>query len=127
MSSFVLNVTFDCADPGAVARFWAAVTGWPLHAEGTWDGHEEYRVGPPAEGGMRLYFVGVPEPKVVKNRLHLDVVPHDRSQQEEIARMVQLGASVADAQPADAGWVILADPEGNEFCVEGGSPAGPAS
>ena len=63
----------------------------------------------------------------MKNRLHLDVVPHDRSQQEEIARMVQLGASVADAQPADAGWVILADPEGNEFCVEGGSPTGPPS
>ena len=122
MSSFVLNVTFDCADPGAIARFWAAVTGWPLHAEGMRDDHEEYRVGPPAEGGMRLYFVSVPEPKIAKNRLHLDVVPHDRSQ-KEIARLVRLGASVADDQPAGAGWVILTDPEGNEFCVEGGPPS----
>jgi hypothetical protein len=120
MSSTVLNVTFDCADPGAIARFWAAVTGWALHEEGTWDGHEEYSVGPPAEGGIRLYFVGVPEPKVVKNRLHLDVVPRGQSQQEEIARLVRLGASVVHDQPADVGWVILVDPGGNEFCVEGG-------
>jgi hypothetical protein len=119
MSSTVLNVTFDCADPGAIARFWAEVTGWAVQEEGTWDAHEEYSVGPPAEGGVRLYFVGVPEPKIVKNRLHLDVVPRGRSQQEEIARLVRLGASVAGDQPADAGWVILADPEGNEFCVEG--------
>jgi hypothetical protein len=118
MSSVVLNVTFDCADPGAIARFWAAVTGWALHIEGTWDEHEEYSVGPPADGGIRLCFVGVPEPKVVKNRLHLDVVPRSRSQQEEVARLVQLGASVVGNQPADVGWVILADPEGNEFCVE---------
>ena len=119
MSSTVLNVTFDCADPGVIARFWAAVTGWALHEEGMWDGHEEYSVGPPAEGWIRLYFVGVPEPKAVKNRLHLDVVPSGQSQQEEIARLVHLGASVAPDQPADVGWVILADPEGNEFCVEG--------
>jgi hypothetical protein len=51
------------------------------------------------------------------------VVPDDRSQHEEIARLVRLGASIADDQPADAGWVILADPEGNEFCVEGGPPS----
>jgi hypothetical protein len=119
MSSTVLNVTFDCADPGAIARFWSAVTGWPVHEEGTWDGHEEYSVGPPAEGGVRLYFVGVPEPKIVKNRLHLDVVPRGHRQQEEIARLVRLGASVAGDQPVDVGWVVLADPEGNEFCVEG--------
>lgn len=120
MSSIIHNVTFDCADPGAIARFWAEVTGWSLHEEGTWDGHEEYSVRPSAEGGTRLYFVGVPEPKAGKNRLHLDVIPRGRSQQEEIAHLVRLGASVADDQPADVGWVILADPEGNEFCVERG-------
>jgi len=120
MSSAVLNVTFDCADPGVVARFWASVTGWALHEEDLQPGHEEYSVGPPAEGGARLYFVGVPEPKASKNRLHLDVIP-DGSQQQEIARLVKLGASVPDDQPAGAGWVILADPEGNEFCVERGT------
>jgi len=119
MTSAVLNITFDCADPAVVARFWAAVTGWPLHAADAAPGHREYSVGPPAEGWPRLYFVAVGEPKAVKNRLHLDVVPRDGSQQEEIARVVQLGACVVADQPAGAGWVVLADPEGNEFCVEG--------
>src|SRR5215467_7501801 len=119
MSSAILNVTFDCSDPGAVARFWAAVTGWALHEEGLQAGQQEYSVGPPAEGGIRLYFVAVPEPKVVKNRIHLDVIPPG-NQQQEIARLVELGASVAGNQPADAGWVIMLDPEGNEFCVEAG-------
>ena len=119
MVSAILNVTFDCADPGAVARFWAAVTGWALHAEDPEPGHEEYSVGPPAVGGVRLYFVSVPDPKIGKNRIHLDVIPPG-PQQQEIARLVELGASVIDDQPADVTWVILADPEGNEFCVEGG-------
>jgi len=119
MTSSVVNVTFDCADPGVVARFWAAVTGWPPHVHDAAPGREEYSVGPPAEGWPRLYFVAVSEPKAVKNRLHLDMVPNDGSQQEEIARLVQLGASEVADQPAGAAWVILADPEGNEFCVEG--------
>lgn len=123
MSSAILNVTVDCADPGLVARFWAAVTGWPLHAEDSTPGHEEYSVGPPAEGWPRLYFVRVTEPKITKNRLHLDVLPRQTSQQEEIARLERLGASVIGGQPPGAGWVILADPEGNEFCVEPGTPA----
>jgi hypothetical protein len=120
MASTILNVTFDCADPGAIARFWAAVTGWALHAEDLQAGHEEYSVGPPAAGGIRLYFVGVPEPKVAKNRIHLDVIPPG-DQQQEMARLVELGASVLAEQPADVPWVILADPEGNEFCLEGGA------
>jgi predicted enzyme related to lactoylglutathione lyase len=119
MSSTILNVTFDCADPGTIARFWAAVTGWTLHEEDLQPGHQEYSAGPSAEDGIRLYFVGVPEPKIVKNRIHLDLLPPG-DQQREIARLVKLGASVADAQPVGVGWVILADPEGNEFCLEGG-------
>ncbi len=119
MASTILNVTYDCADPGAIARFWAAVTGWALHAEDLKPGHEEYSVGPPATGGIRLYFVGVPEPKVTKNRVHLDVIPPGE-QQREMARLVELGACVLAEQPADVPWVILADPEGNEFCLEGG-------
>jgi hypothetical protein len=102
-----------------VARFWASLTGWALCAQDTSPGHEEYSVGPPADGGPRLYFVAVDEPKVGKNRLHLDMVPRDGSQEQEIARMVQLGASVLADQPPDVDWVILADPEGNEFCLEG--------
>ena len=95
----ILNVTFDCRDPAAVARFWAAVTGWALHAEEIEPGHEEYSVGPPADGTPRLYFVAVPEPKTIKNRIHLDVLPSGTSQQEEIARLAKLGASVIGGQP----------------------------
>jgi hypothetical protein len=117
MSSSILNITFDCADAALVARFWAGVTGWDARAEDTEPGHEEYSAGPETEGGVRLYFVTVPEPKTAKNRIHLDMMPRG-DQQQEIARLVSLGASVAQEQPEDAGWVVMRDPEGNEFCVE---------
>jgi predicted enzyme related to lactoylglutathione lyase len=120
MRSAILNITLDCTDAGRVARFWAEVTGWPLHQQNQQPGHEEYSAGPPAAGGIRMYFVTVPEPRVAKNRMHLDVVPAG-DQQQEIERLTGLGASVAGQQPPDAGWVVLADPEGNEFCVEPGA------
>jgi hypothetical protein len=62
----------------------------------------------------------VPEPKTVKNRVHLDLVPTDRTRDQEVARVLELGATlVADhRRPDGTGWVVLADPEGNEFCVE---------
>ncbi|HEX9034643.1 MAG TPA: VOC family protein [Streptosporangiaceae bacterium] len=119
-TSTILNVTFDCADPAVVARFWAAVTGWSLHREDVPSGREEYRVGPSAASGIRLYFVGVPEAKVVKNRIHLDILPPDGDPGLEVARLRRLGASVPDDQPDGASWLIMADPEGNEFCLEGG-------
>jgi predicted enzyme related to lactoylglutathione lyase len=119
MSSTVLNITFDCSDTAKVARFWAAVTGWDLRVAYQSANQVEFSVGPPPTGGVRLYFVPVPEPKTVKNRVHLDVVPVG-GQQQEIARLVGLGAAVSGDQPGDAGWVVLADPEGNEFCVEPG-------
>ncbi len=120
MTSAVLNITFDCSDPSVIARFWAAVTGWELRQQSVQPGQEEFSVGPAPGGDIRLYFVSVPEPKTIKNRLHLDVVPRDGSQEQEVARLVRLGASVGADQPVSAGWVILADPEGNEFCVEPG-------
>jgi predicted enzyme related to lactoylglutathione lyase len=113
VSSFILNITVDCADPQRVARFWAAVTGWPASRQGQAD----YAVGP-GGGSPRLYFVPVPEPKKSKNRMHLDVVPGDRGQDEEITRLTEIGASVVSDQRPDIGWVIMADPEGNEFCIE---------
>ncbi|HEY3907423.1 MAG TPA: VOC family protein [Streptosporangiaceae bacterium] len=120
MSSTVFNITFDCRDAANVARFWAAVTGWDLRVAYENPDRVEFSVGPPPAGGVRLYFVPVPEPKTVKNRVHLDVIPAG-GQRHELARLVELGASVADDQPADAGWVVMADPEGNEFCVEPGA------
>jgi hypothetical protein len=117
VSSAILNITFDCADPRALARFWGQVTGWPVDEEPQ-PGYEDSAVGTPGEGRPRLYFVRVPERKTIKNRVHLDVVPADRTQDEEITRLTGLGAMIiSDGRPED-GWVILADPEGNEFCVE---------
>ncbi len=74
MSSAILNITFDCADPRALARFWGEVTGWPVIEEPQ-PGSEESAVGNPGEGRPRLYFVRVPEDKTIKNRVHLDVMP----------------------------------------------------
>ncbi len=120
MTSAILNVTFDCSDARSVARFWSAVTGWTLHEERLDPGQAEYSVRPPQDGGTRLYFVTVPEPKTTKNRVHLNVIPRDRSQEQEIDRLVELGATVSVGQSPGAAWVVLADPEGNEFCVEPG-------
>jgi predicted enzyme related to lactoylglutathione lyase len=119
MHSTVLNITFDCADARAQAAFWAAVTGGSAHERDATPGHVEYVVLPLAAGMPRLYFTTVPEPKQAKNRLHLDILPPDDDQQAELARLVGLGATVLADQPPGAGWIILADPEGNEFCLEG--------
>jgi catechol 2,3-dioxygenase-like lactoylglutathione lyase family enzyme len=119
----ILNITFDCADARAQARFWAAVTGWTAAERDATPGHAEYVVAPPGEGTPRLYFTTVPEPKTVKNRVHLDLVPPGDDARAELARLLGLGATVADDQPPGASWLLLADPEGNEFCLEGA--AGP--
>ena len=116
MSSIILNITFDCADPRA-GQVLGQVTGWPVDEEQQ-PGYEDAAVGEAAEGRPRLYFVKVPEDKTVKNRLHLDIMPADRTQDEEIARLVGLGARVVSDRRPEFGWVLLADPEGNEFDVE---------
>lgn len=123
MTTTILNVTFDCTDASRVARFWSEASGWPLQQQDSSPGHEEYSVGPSAdsrESGPRFYFVTVPEPKTAKNRLHLDLLPASGSQEQEIARLVKLGATVAESRVPGAGWVVMADPEGNEFCLEPG-------
>jgi hypothetical protein len=73
---------------------------------------------PPGEGAPRLYFTTVPEPKAAKNRVHLDLLPPGDDPQAELARVLGLGAAVADSQPLGASWLVLIDPEGNEFCLE---------
>jgi catechol 2,3-dioxygenase-like lactoylglutathione lyase family enzyme len=120
MVAHVRNITFDCADPYTLARFWTEVTGFKEDPE---DGNqpddpEALLVGP--DGLPNLLFIAVPEGKAVKNRVHLDLQPTDRSRDEEVARLLGIGATrVADHRnPDGTGWVVLADPEGNEFCVE---------
>ena len=118
MYASILNITIDCTDAQAQARFWSAVTGWPAEEQDSTPGHVEYAVTAPSPGMPRLYFTTVPESKRGKNRIHLDLVPPS-DQQAELARLTGLGARVLAEQPPGASWVILADPEGNEFCLEG--------
>jgi predicted enzyme related to lactoylglutathione lyase len=113
-------IDFDCADPYLVAGFWAQATGLKPHPDNE-PGEDECALLSGAdiiEGGM--LFQRVPEGKVAKNRVHLDLQPTDRTRDEEIERLLGLGASlVADHRnPDGTGWAILADPEGNEFCME---------
>ena len=81
-------------------------------------GYEECAVGLAGEGRPRLYFVQVPETKTGKNRVHVDIMPADRTQDEEITRLTGLGARIVSDRCPEFGWVLLADPEGNEFDVE---------
>ncbi|MFF4103971.1 VOC family protein [Streptomyces sp. NPDC001903] len=115
MVSVVQNVAVDCADAYELARFWAGVTGRPLDP-GARPGDRETQV-PLAEGPV-LYFNQVSEAKVVKNRIHLCLRP-ETSRDQEVDRLLGLGAAfVADHRnPDGSGWAVLADPEGNEFCV----------
>ncbi len=115
MTSVLENVAIDCADAYELARFWSAVTGCPVHPDARPGDHETQVM---LSEGPVLYFNQVPEPKTVKNRLHLCLRP-TTSREEEVERLLGLGATlVADQrQPDGAGWAVLADPEGNEFCV----------
>lgn len=115
MVSVVQNVAIDCADAYRLARFWSEVTGCPLHPQDEPGDHETQVMLP--EGPV-LYFNQVPEPKRGKNRLHLCLRP-ETSREEEVERLLGLGATfVTDRrEPDGAGWAVLADPEGNEFCV----------
>jgi predicted enzyme related to lactoylglutathione lyase len=116
--SVIRHVTFDCGDPYALATFWSAVTSWPLDG-GSEPGDDEVGVLAPGPLPM-LLFIHVPEGKAVKNRVHLDIGPVDRTRDEEVERLTGLGGQVlADHRtPEGRGWIVMADPEGNEFCVE---------
>jgi hypothetical protein len=128
MTSKFTELAIDCADPAGLARFWCSVLGYEVQHVDEEDGM--VTIGSPAvpEGKERpgpvppaLTFLRVPEGKTVKNRLHIDVNPTDREQDEEVRRLLDLGARHADVgQTGEESWVTLADPEGNEFCVLSG-------
>lgn len=107
----------DSIDPRRLADFWEPALGWRR----TLDDEDEVVLEPPAgspEDGVApdILFLRVPESKAVKNRIHLDLRPDDRD--AEVARLEALGATRAQVgQRGDESWVVLADPEGNEFCV----------
>jgi predicted enzyme related to lactoylglutathione lyase len=117
MAISIRYVTLDCADPYTLSGFWQEVTGWPRSDEDLPGDPEVSLLAPP--GLTRLLFQHVPEAKAGKNRVHLDISSDDHTRDEEVARLLGLGATfVADhRRPDGSGWVVLADPEGNEFCV----------
>ncbi len=122
MASRFTELVLDCHQPRELAAFWCAaldyevideegdvveIAGWRPTAEAV-----RARVNAPT-----LTFVRVPESKTVKNRLHIDVSPIDRGRDEEVERLLALGARRVDIGQGEQSWVVLADPEGNEFCV----------
>jgi hypothetical protein len=107
------EVVIDAADPERLARFWADVLGW--RHTGSYDGAVE--IADPHVPTPTLVFVPVAEPKAGKNRVHLDVNPIGCDQREELSRLLALGAVEVDVGQGDQTWVVLADPEGNEFCL----------
>jgi catechol 2,3-dioxygenase-like lactoylglutathione lyase family enzyme len=116
MRSEVVAVAVDCLDAERCAEFWCAALG--AEVRGRWrDAHQvEYVEIGTGDGRPILVFQPVPEAKAGKNRLHLDIAPATGSQEDEVERLVRLGATrVVDAP--EHPWVVLADPEGNEFCV----------
>lgn len=116
MTSAIRHVTIDSADAYRLAGFWSQVLGLPVHEDDK-PGDEDVLI-----EGAGLLFVTVPEPKTVKNRVHLDLQPQDRTRDEEVERLLAIGATLVDDHrtPDGRGWALLADPEGNEFCVERG-------
>lgn len=113
MSSRLTEIVVDCSDPDLLARFWRDV----LDYEVTERDEDSVCIEHPNRVGPSILFVIVPERKSVKNRIHLDVNPRDRDQREEVERIKALGAAEIDIGQGDASWVVMADPEGNEFCV----------
>jgi hypothetical protein len=121
MPTRLTSVVIDTADPAALARFWSIATGWPV----TLELDDEVVVEPPAgddgvrtEPGVILTFVPADGPKVVKNRVHLDLASRSAEHQAELVERVRrAGATPLDIGQGAVPWVVLADPDGNEFCV----------
>ena len=109
-------VVVDASDPAGEARWWAEVLGWRLTYEDDQECVLEPAAGSPEDGvSPDLLFIRVPESKSGKNRLHIDLRPDDQT--VELARLLALGARRVDIGQGEASWVVLADPEGNEFCL----------
>lgn len=111
MGSRWYTIVVDAADPARLARWWGEVLGYELLYEGT----GEAVIGAKDGAHPGLCFVSVADAKAVKNRLHIDLNPDDQA--AEVERLVDMGARHVDVGQVEVPWVVLADPEGNEFCV----------
>lgn len=117
MTLHVNSLTIDSRDPKALAEWWAVALDWKIVAV---DDDEDVWIAPGTDrsefpGAIPFLFLAAPDEKTTKNRLHLDLVPGDRD--AEVARLEGLGAARVDIGQGDVSWVVMADPEGNEFCV----------
>jgi hypothetical protein len=108
----------DAVEPARLGRWWQEALGWVTVNEDP----EEFEIRAAPERLPGLLFASVPEAKSIKNRLHLDFLPDDRD--VEVERLLALGASRVDVGQGNPSWVVLADPEGNEFCVLGSRSTG---
>jgi predicted enzyme related to lactoylglutathione lyase len=120
MATQIRHLDIDCRDTYAQAKFWSAVLGAPMNDDDK-PGNDECAIELPDGNQPRvILFIKVPEGKTVKNRLHLDIAPTDRTLLEEVERVSGLGAKQIDDRrgPRGIGWIVMTDPEGNEFCIE---------
>ncbi len=119
MATRLVHMVIDAQDTSGLAAFWAAALGWEIGLDepgeaSVWPAGFDY----PGTGALPLQFISVPEPKAGKNRIHLDLASQSAAHQAEIVgRARDLGAQLADIGQGDVPWVVLTDPEGNEFCV----------
>ncbi len=113
MANRITAIAIDCTDAELLAEFWTQVLGWQITER------DEGIVSIRGDGPVGIDFLVVPDgPKRAKNRLHLDLNPTDRDQDSELERLRGLGAAPTDVgQGPDVSWHVLADPEGNEFCL----------
>ncbi|SCL38445.1 hypothetical protein GA0070624_6218 [Micromonospora rhizosphaerae] len=112
MTSVWENLTVDAQDPSRLARWWAEALGYQVVSEKP----DEVEIRRASDQLPGIVFVPVTHPKGAKNRLHIDLRPTD--QEAEVERLVDMGARHVDVGQGDeVGWTVLADPEGNEFCV----------
>jgi catechol 2,3-dioxygenase-like lactoylglutathione lyase family enzyme len=121
VTAFISHTTIDCADAYELSQWWKQLLGYvDVPDDPNQPGHEECLIQRP-DGGHQLLFIEVPDTKQVKNRLHFDLRPSERTRDEEVRWALGIGASLVDDLRAEdgsgTGWVVLADPEGNEFCI----------
>jgi predicted enzyme related to lactoylglutathione lyase len=114
VASTVSGLVIDCSDPRTLAQFWADVLGYKVDEADD----SSASISPASGTGLEIAFQKVPEPKTAKNRVHLDLSPADSDAEQELRRLSSLGGKQIDVgQGTDASWVVLTDPEGNEFCL----------
>ena len=121
MTSFISHTTIDCANAYELSEWWKPVLGYvDIDGDPNLPGHEECMIRDPETGHMVL-FIEVAEAKAGKNRVHFDLRPREITRDEEVERVLGLGATqvwdVRGEHGPGTGWVTLADPEGNEFCI----------